>query len=98
MNGLESVLIFDAFESFDFGRPTRDVGGQFRAFFGGQSADPLAPPKLDFGLLQIEPRPSQVRLFDEAEALMPSQALFVANVVSAGESLFAQFIKLVDRG
>src|SRR5262245_4847893 len=98
VNGLESLLIFDAFEFFDFGFPTRDVGSQFRAFFGGQGADLFAPPKLDFGLLQIEPRPPQVRLFDEAEALMPGHALFVADVVSAGEGLFSQFVKLIDRG
>ena len=98
MNGLESLLTFDVFKSFDFGFPTRDVGGQFRAFFGGQWADLFAPPKLDFGLLKIESRPPQVRRFDEAETLMPGHALFVADVVSAGERLFAQFVKLINRG
>src|SRR5262245_45418255 len=98
MNGVESLLTFDVFEFFYFGFPTRDVGGQFRALFGGQGADLVAPPKLYPGLSQIEPRPTQVRRFDEAEALMPGHALFVSDVVSAGESLFAEFVKFVDRG
>ena len=50
MNGLESLLTFDVFESSNFGFPMRDVGGQFRSFFGGQGADLFAPRKLDLGL------------------------------------------------
>ena len=98
MNGFESLLTLEVFEFVDFVFPTRDVDGQFRAFFGRQEADLFAPPKLDSGLLQIESRPPQVRLLDKAEALMPGHALFVADVVSAGERLFAQLVKLVNRG
>src|SRR5262245_19022500 len=95
MNGVVTLLLFDTFESFDFGFPMGDVGGQFRALASGQWADLFAPPKLYLGLLQIELRPPQVRLFDEAEQLMPAQALFVSDVVFAGESLIAQFMKFV---
>ena len=88
MNGAESLFILDAFEFLYFGFPTRDIGGQFRAFFSGQGAGFLAPPKLGPGLLHIKPRPPQIRLFDETEALMPAHALFVADVIFAGERLF----------
>ena len=39
MNGAESLFIFDAFEFLYLGFPTRDIGGQFRAFFSDQGAD-----------------------------------------------------------